>query len=336
MSGMQKPPSITEAQAKSAAKAIKARLKSCGVDIGTGHAYEALAASLNFANWSTMKATIARQADTSDNRSENSDAIAYREVILGRVRAALQYAVEKGPHRYNSRYLEFSIREVTAPVFAQETRAMIEQSIFPDVFPDFWPARNGWHDTNEESAIAHVTRRLTEALKTDFAEAFATQVRGRLASSLWTALSALADAGVDEWRDKNTPYFVPTVVGHLWHSEISVDQFVQLGCAIAKSFRRGRTGLNQHVEDLALPDRPGFGVLPRYKKRYISPELKAKWDKYLDAQYLDVHVTMSALYNMLMHDPEVALGIFLKERDSVALGIHLQQFESVDFDDPVT
>jgi hypothetical protein len=50
--------SMTTEQAKSAAKNIKSRLKAIGVELSMGHAYEALAGSRGYANWSTMKADM--------------------------------------------------------------------------------------------------------------------------------------------------------------------------------------------------------------------------------------------------------------------------------------
>ncbi|MBY3433070.1 hypothetical protein HFN89_02605 [Rhizobium laguerreae] len=58
MSGMHQHASMTSEQAKSAAKNIKSRLEALGVEMSIGHAYEALAGSKGYANWSTMKANL--------------------------------------------------------------------------------------------------------------------------------------------------------------------------------------------------------------------------------------------------------------------------------------
>lgn len=97
MSGMHQHASMTSEQAKSAAKNIKSRLAALGVELRMGHAYEALAGSKGYANWSTMKADL--ETTSAKSATAVSQAADATEVLKEKLREAVRFAATNRGNR---------------------------------------------------------------------------------------------------------------------------------------------------------------------------------------------------------------------------------------------
>ncbi|MCS4089940.1 glyoxalase superfamily protein [Rhizobium sp. BK176] len=123
MSGMHQHASMTSEQAKSAAKNIKSRLKAIGVEMSMGHAYEALAGSRGYANWSTMKADL--RASTLNSSIHASVAVTAIETLKEKLREAVRAAPSRRKHRQLfldvKRELHNTLHEATSNMEAVQT-----------------------------------------------------------------------------------------------------------------------------------------------------------------------------------------------------------------------
>lgn len=307
MSGINSRPQMTKAEAKVAAKAIKARMDSLNIPMSSAQAYEALAASLNHANWSTMAAAISQPRSTSNSDSPSKQALLYLEGSLGKLRALIKEATDASGAQQNP---EAEIRRVTNGFYNAEVKEMLRLEIFSQLFPDFWFEKTIPEGDHIDSAADFIRRKYTIMLKDEYAEAYANVIRLRLSSSLKHALNICEIGGVEDWRDHRSEFYVDKVRKNLWVDDLNEDVFVRNGAAIARSYLLGDWGLRYSLNSIA-----GLGKLEQVERRRLATrhDCWAKIDR--DKDYHAI--VLSCFVTLLRHDPQVAMQIFRAERNFV-------------------
>jgi hypothetical protein len=179
MSGMHQHASMTAEQAKSAARNIKSRLNALGVELSMGHAYEALAGSLGYANWSTMKADL--QTGTTTVSANGSQAVDATEALKEKLRGAVRFAAANRKQRH----LFLDVKRELHSVFREATSDMAAIQYLMGPFSTFIDKR----DSEAQQAFAEVFRgylakRLIPEVGGTIAEVFAEDTKGYVAKTL--------------------------------------------------------------------------------------------------------------------------------------------------------
>jgi hypothetical protein len=179
---------MTSEQAKSAAKSIKSRLQTLGVEISMGHAYEALAGSRGYANWSTMKADL--QATTAKTSTGVFQAINATEALKEKLREAVKFAAANRKHRQLFadiwRELHRTLQEATPDVAAIQT--------LTGPFSTFLE-KEGSEASRSFTEVfrGYLGKQLIPQVGDTIAEVFADDIKGYLAKSLLAVELLLSD-----------------------------------------------------------------------------------------------------------------------------------------------
>jgi hypothetical protein len=188
MPGKHQSTPMTSEQTKSAAKNIKSRLKALGVELSIGHAYEALAGSLGYANWSTMKADMQKPAVVvSTGPSQAVDATAaLKEKLRGAVRTASKNRKHRQLFLDVKRELYNTLREATSDLAAIQT--------LTGPFSTFLEKRGSEaHRSFAEVFRGYLGKQLIPQVGDTIAEVFADDTKGYIAKSLLAVELLLCD-----------------------------------------------------------------------------------------------------------------------------------------------
>lgn len=195
--------SMTSEQAKSAAKNLKSRLNALGVDLSIGHAYEALAASHGFANWSTMKATL----DTVVAQPKGAEASG---TAVEDFKAKLRAAAVKAAGERKSSLLYIDIKKAMEATVDECVADPASAALLVAALPRFLVQNDPMDGASISVSLKrYLMNEVGPQINDTIAMLFALDVKGYLASSLRLAESRMTSFAVATKK----PEYLPTGLG---------------------------------------------------------------------------------------------------------------------------